>query len=106
MVELAKLIVSVGLFISRDSKSTGLVTAIRTHIRVAVLYIVPAGLYALYNNLTFVNLQLFDPPTFFILGQSRLVVTGLVYQSIFKRRLQRAHWLALGLLTAGCKPLL
>ena len=102
LVELAKLTVSLGLFICRDSGKTGLTTELRTHARVAALYMVPAALYALYNNLTFVNLQLFDPPTFFILGQSRLVVTGVVYQTIFKRRLKRAHWLALSLLTMGC----
>ncbi len=36
---------------------------------VAALYFVPAGLYAVYNILTYVNLQYFDPTTYFLLLQ-------------------------------------
>lgn len=44
------------------------------------LYMVPALLYCLYNNLAFVNLAAFDPTTYFMLLQLRVVVTGIVFQ--------------------------
>jgi drug/metabolite transporter (DMT)-like permease len=94
---------------------------------VGVLYIVPAFLYCLYNNLQFINLSNYDPTTYYILLQFRVVVTGLVYevlthtltsvhlititiffalsllsQCLFKRRLSRIQWLSLFVLTAGC----
>lgn len=47
---------------------------------VLVLYMVPALLYCLYNNLAFVNLAAFDPTTYFMLLQLRVVVTGIVFQ--------------------------
>eukprot|EP00937_MAST-01D_sp_MAST-1D-sp2_P002141 g2141.t1 len=66
------------------------------------LYFVPALLYTLYDNLTFVNLRFFDPPTYFILSQFRLVVTGVVYQALFARRLSSMQWISLVVLTLGC----
>ena len=47
---------------------------------VCLLYFVPAGLYCVYNNLGFVNLQHFDPTTYFLLLQFRVVVTGVIFQ--------------------------
>lgn len=69
---------------------------------VGVLYIVPAFLYCLYNNLQFINLSNYDPTTYYILLQFRVVVTGLVYECLFKRKLSRIQWLSLFVLTAGC----
>jgi len=45
---------------------------------------VPAFLYCLYNNLAFVNLATFDPTTYYLLLQLRVVVTGILFQIIFK----------------------
>ena len=45
-----------------------------------LLYLVPAVLYCVYNMLTFVNLSAFDPTTYFLLLQLRVVVTGVMYQ--------------------------
>lgn len=63
---------------------------------------VPAVLYCLYNNLAFVNLSIFDPTTYFILLQLRVILTGVVYQCLFKKDLSRIQWLSLVLLTFGC----
>ena len=41
---------------------------------------VPASLYCLYNNLSFENLSIFDPTTYFIFMQIRLLMTGVIYQ--------------------------
>lgn len=66
------------------------------------LYIVPAILYCLYNNLAFVNLSIFDPTSYFILLQLRVILTGIVYQCLFKKDLSKMQWISLVLLTVGC----
>ena len=64
----------------------GVYLTIRLYVCVVVglLYFVPAGLYCAYNNLGFVNLQHFDPTTYFLLLQFRVVVTGVVFQVMWK----------------------
>lgn len=63
---------------------------------------VPALLYCLYNNLAFVNLSIFDPTTYFILLQLRVILTGIIYQCLFKKDLSKIQWFSLVLLTIGC----
>ncbi len=65
-------------------------------------YIIPSILYCLYNNLIFINLQTYDPTTYFLLLQFRVVVTGIVFQCLFKKRLTSLQWKSLLLLTSGC----
>nr|CAD7568459.1 unnamed protein product [Timema californicum] len=69
---------------------------------VLLLYFVPAFLYCLYNNLAFVNLSAFDPTTYYLLLQFRVVVTGIVFQVLFQKKLSGKQWLSLILLTVGC----
>ncbi|KAG5675595.1 hypothetical protein PVAND_005488 [Polypedilum vanderplanki] len=69
---------------------------------VLVLYMVPAFLYCLYNNLSFYNLSVFDPTTYYLLLQFRVVITGVLFQIIFKKYLSRRQWISLLLLTLGC----
>ena len=40
-------------------------------------YLVPSALYAVYNNLSFLSLAKFDPTTYYLLLQFRVVVTGI-----------------------------
>jgi UDP-sugar transporter A1/2/3 len=63
---------------------------------------VPSFLYCLYNNLTFVNLSSYDPTTYFLLLQFRVVVTGILFEVLFSKRLSKVQWLSLILLTIGC----
>jgi hypothetical protein len=44
------------------------------------LYFIPAAMYCMYNNLAFLNLNNYDPTTYFLLLQLRVVVTGVVFQ--------------------------
>lgn len=66
------------------------------------MYFIPAAFYCLYNNLAFVSLVNYDPTTYYILLQLRMVVTGVIYQIVFKRRLTALQWLSLILITIGC----
>eukprot|EP00123_Amoebidium_parasiticum_P013997 comp22273_c3_seq1/m.32946 comp22273_c3_seq1/g.32946 ORF comp22273_c3_seq1/g.32946 comp22273_c3_seq1/m.32946 type:complete len:297 (-) comp22273_c3_seq1:537-1427(-) len=66
------------------------------------LYFVPAFLYSISNNLTYTNLSRNDPTTFYLLLQLRVVVTGVMFQLLFKKELSRLQWVSLLLLTLGC----
>lgn len=62
---------------------------------------VPGVAYQILNNLNFVTLYYVDAPTFQILGNLKIVATGLAGQVLLKRKLSRGKWLALTLLTFG-----
>ena len=51
-----------------------------TYKHVLLLYLVPAALYCLYNNLSFTSLSYFNPTTYFMFMQIRLLLTGVIYQ--------------------------
>ncbi|XP_054715721.1 UDP-galactose transporter senju-like [Uloborus diversus] len=101
MIELIKLFVSSSIFI-KEFSLLKLFQDILIHVKVMMLYFVPAFLYSLYNNLTFINLSVFDPTTYYLLLQLRVVVTGVVFQVLFKKQLSRKQWISLLLLTVGC----
>jgi len=69
--------------------------------RIGMYYAVPSGIYALYNNLTYYNLTWFDPGTYQVFMQTRVLFTGVLYSYILSRTLTRRKWLALVLLTLG-----
>merc|ERR1719309_1664089 len=69
---------------------------------VLLLYLVPATLYCLYNNLSFLSLSYFNPTTYFMFMQIRLLLTGVIYQILFKKSLSSKQWISLGILTVGC----
>ncbi len=70
--------------------------------RLAPLYMVPAGLYAVYNVLTYENMKMLDATTYFLLLQGRVVVTAVVARVLLGKRLSTAQWLCLVVLTFGC----
>jgi len=65
------------------------------------LYLIPSGLYAVYNILAFYSLERTDPTTYFIFLQLRSLVSGVVYQALFKKKLSRSQWGSMALLTIG-----
>ncbi|XP_055638526.1 UDP-galactose transporter senju [Toxorhynchites rutilus septentrionalis] len=101
LTEVLKLIISTGLY-CREHSFKSLVTKVFEGSGVLLLYFVPAFLYCLYNNLAFVNLSTFDPTTYYLLLQLRVVITGILFQIIFKKSLSRKQWFSLCLLTLGC----
>jgi UDP-sugar transporter A1/2/3 len=67
-----------------------------------IKYFIPSFLYCLYNNLTFVNLRSYDPTTYFLLLQFRVVLTAIIFQILFSKKLTRLQWISIILLTFGC----
>ncbi|KAJ3630410.1 hypothetical protein MTP99_011606 [Tenebrio molitor] len=101
LTEVFKLIASSVLY-CKDNTPKSLVHNVIENKKVLGLYFVPAFLYCLYNNLSFINLSVFDPTTYYLLLQLRVVVTGILFQVIFSKTLSRKQWLSLVILTCGC----
>ncbi|XP_077991365.1 UDP-galactose transporter senju-like [Glandiceps talaboti] len=101
MTECLKLVMAVALYV-REHSFLSIFSEFRKHFKVLFLYFVPAGLYCLYNNLQFINLAEYDPTTYYLLLQFRVVVTGITFQFVFKKKLSTKQWLSLLLLTMGC----
>ena len=64
----------------RSHSFSSLVSGVSQYRHVLVLYLVPAALYCLYNNLSFLSLAYFNPTTYFMFMQIRLLLTGVIYQ--------------------------
>ncbi|XP_078045121.1 UDP-galactose transporter senju [Augochlora pura] len=101
MTEVMKLIVSTILY-CKDNSVTSLCQEVTGNKRVLLLYMIPSFLYCLYNNLAFINLAAFDPTTYYVLLQFRVVLTGIIFQVIFNKKLSMKQWLSLIILTMGC----
>eukprot|EP00117_Sycon_ciliatum_P043192 scpid88776/ scgid31310/ CMP-sialic acid transporter 4 len=101
MTEVVKLGMAIFLHL-REATVKETISTIRQNLQVFALYFVPAALYTIYNNLVFVNLKHYDPTTYFILLQLRVVATGIIFQVLFGKQLTRIQWSSLVLLMIGC----
>ena len=62
ITEFAKLLISIGAYLGeKDHSPVTLCAELCKHAKIWLLYFIPALLYCIYNNLTFVNLEFFDP---------------------------------------------
>lgn len=64
-------------------------------------YAVPSLLYAVYNNMTFFNLGRFDPGTYQVFMQTRILFTGVLFTLFLHQALTYRKWGALFLLSIG-----
>lgn len=101
VVEFVKLIAASAMAVCSYSASN-LVSAIAANKRLVLLYFVPAILYAFHNNLMFVSIKYLDPATYYVLLQFRVILTGVLFQFLFRKYLSRTQWLALLILFFGC----
>ncbi|RLN20162.1 hypothetical protein BBJ28_00015129, partial [Nothophytophthora sp. Chile5] len=106
---LLKLALASYMYLSADAHGASLpdrarfmLEQMREHRALLLLYFIPSGLYVVYDVLSYVNLRAFDAATYFLLLQFRLVVTGLLHQFMFAKRLNRNQWVSLGVTTVGC----
>jgi len=101
LTEMMKLLFSSVVYL-KDGSIYSLLAGVYKYHKVLLLYLVPATLYCLYNNLSFLSLAYFDPTTYFMFMQIRLLLTGVIYQILFKKSLSSKQWISLGILTVGC----
>jgi len=71
-------------------------------ITLGVYFAAPAAIYCIYNYLFFVNLVFFDPVSYRVLINMRILWSGLLFQLFFKKQLGLWKWIALVLLMIGC----
>ena len=57
-----------------------MVASISGDIKVMGLYLVPALLYCVSNNVFFLSISYFNPTTYAMFLQIRLLLTGVIYQ--------------------------
>lgn len=67
----------------------------------SIKVIVPAGLYALQNNLAFYALTNLDPASYQIAYQLKILSTALFSVILLKKNISRMQWVSLFLLSAG-----
>ncbi|XP_052769020.1 UDP-galactose transporter senju-like [Mya arenaria] len=101
LTECLKLFVAVAVYLKEKSVSE-FIEEFYNNRDTLLYYFVPAGLYCFYNNLQFENLANYDPTTYYLLLQFRVVVTGVVFQIVFKKKLSYIQWASLIFLTLGC----
>ena len=83
-------------------KMSKLLFDLSTYWKYIFYYAIPALLYACYDILSYYNLQVFDPSTYFLLLQFRLVLTAFLHQICFTQYLTKTQWIALFITTCGC----
>ena len=69
--------------------------------RSVMLFPTPSLIYLVHNNVQFMTLQYVDPSTYQILGNLKIVTTGLLFRVFLNRQLSKLQWIALLLLTVG-----
>lgn len=74
---------------------------ITTDLKSVMLFPVPSLIYLAHHSITFPMLALVDPSTYQILGNLKIVTTGLASKWILGRRLSQLKWISLMLLTFG-----
>ena len=94
-----------------------MVTSVSGDLKVMGLYLVPALLYCVSNNVFFLSISYFNPTTYAMFLQIRLLLTGVIYQVkpkhihtgfdkifqiLFRTKLTGKQWLSLLVLTLGC----
>ena len=79
----------------------GLMVDIQHHRVLFILYLVPSGMYFAYNNLNYLSLTYFDPATYSVLMQLRIVVTALLSVFVMRKMIYPVQWFALFIITAG-----
>ncbi|KAK8923424.1 CMP-sialic acid transporter 1 [Platanthera zijinensis] len=65
------------------------------------LFVVPSVIYLVHNNVQFATLTYVDPLTYQIMGNLKIVTTGILFRLFLKRKLSILQWLAIILLVVG-----
>ncbi len=100
LAEMLKLLIS-SLLLQRQKQTSPEAARITRHWRTAALFLVPSIIYWLHNNVQFVTLKFVDPATYQIMGNLKIVTTGLLLWACLKRQLTLLQWMALALLMIG-----
>jgi UDP-sugar transporter A1/2/3 len=101
LAEVFKLIIS-GLFLWREMRTSSSTTSrITTDWKSVRLFVIPSLIYLIHNNVQFATLTYVDTSTYQIMGNLKIVTTGILFRLFLKRKLSKLQWMAIGLLAVG-----
>ncbi len=101
MQDVFKLGISLLIIRMKSNNWTNWSSQIYRNKKYAVLYLVPSVLYSLYNNLAFFGLSNFDPTTYFVLMQFRIIVVTFFSIFFLHKTVNSNQWLGLIMVTGG-----
>lgn len=88
-------------FLALELRRESFAVALHATRRSVLMAAVPGFAYQILNNLNFVTLYYVDATTFQILGNTKIVATGIAGLCLLNRQLTAGKWLALVLLSLG-----
>lgn len=74
---------------------------ITTEWKSILLFPIPSIIYLIHNNVQFATLTFVDPSTYQIMGNLKIVTTGILFRTFLKRKLSNLQWMAILLLAVG-----
>ena len=98
--ELVKLILSV-MLLRRAKQRDPNGTIMTTDLKSIMLFPIPSIIYVMHNNVQFYTMAYVDAATYQILGNLKIVTTGILFRFALGRLMTRTQWIALLLLTVG-----
>lgn len=102
VISFAKIVCSLGLYAWYDGALAHVPQRLVAAKGVLMRYSVVAGLFCLYDVLSFVNLAHLDPQTYLVFLQLRTVMTGVIWEFAFSKTLTWAQRGGLALICFGC----
>jgi UDP-galactose transporter len=99
--DLCKLIITLCLYSIQEGSMSKLVSTVKKNQQLFMMYMVPAGMYAIYNNLTFYALSRFEPASYFVLMQFKIVMTAALSVSLLNKKVEKLQWIGLVVIMIG-----
>nr|GMD64921.1 CMP-sialic acid transporter 1 [Ipomoea batatas] len=99
LAEVFKLLIS-SILLSREMKKSP-PPKMTTEWKSIRLYPIPSIIYLIHNNIQFATLTYLDTSTYQIMGNLKIVTTGILFRLFLKRKLSNLQWMAIVLLAVG-----
>ncbi|KAK9280198.1 hypothetical protein L1049_013885 [Liquidambar formosana] len=99
LAEVFKLIVS--SFLLWRELQTSPLPRMTTEWKSVRLFPIPSIIYLIHNNVQFATLTYVDTSTYQIMGNLKIVTTGILFRLFLKRKLSNLQWMAIVLLAVG-----
>merc|ERR1712129_599819 len=101
IAEIGKLIASIALLVYQEGYDKAKRSVQAVPFKEWFLFMVPAIIYSVTNNLDFYILSWMDPGSMSVLQQSKIITTALLWKLMFARHIDKQQWIALTLLCCG-----
>ncbi|OAY71020.1 CMP-sialic acid transporter 1 [Ananas comosus] len=99
LAEIFKLLVS-SFYLWKDSRSSS-PPRMTKEWKSMRLFPIPSIIYLVHNNVQFATLTYVDPSTYQIMGNLKIVTTGILFRLFLRRKLSNLQWMAIVLLAVG-----